>query len=203
MGNRFIPNFVKRYLCMTIMVLASGLAGQAAQAARQPTAAESAGFRQAISNIESVGGYSLAVGLLRQKLALGALLVEDAWDDSMSGQTSYPIIGNQTITISAQKIPNLRSRNYTGRFGAAVLFEDQTWLASVMVHEWFHTTQSYLFVHTVRWNVEPPAWRFQVGFLKKIVQRVQGQDVSIRDRAEGLVERAQYEVDYLAGRVHD
>lgn len=203
MGNRFTSYFFKHHLLLSILVLASGLPGQTAQAARRPTAAEAAGLRQAIANIESVGGYSLAVGLLRQKLALGALLVEDAWDDSMSGQTSYPIVGNQTITISAKKIPNLLSRNYTGRFGAAGLFEDQTWLASVMVHEWFHTTQSYLFVHTVRWNVEPPAWRFQVKFLKKIVQRVQGQDVFIRDRAEGLVERAQYEVDYMAGRVHD
>jgi hypothetical protein len=182
-----------------VLILASA---NLAHAARLPNTAERNELRHAIKLIVSVGQNAAAVALLSQSLAQGTLKIEDGWNDGTQGLTNYPVRGPQTITIAAQTIPDASHPGFRGERGAPGLFEDRLWLASILVHEWLHTTQSWLYVHTQWWNIEPPAWRAQVVFLKGM--RTKLRDYTLYElRADSLVDRAQFSLDLATGAVRE
>lgn len=122
------------------------------------------------------------------------ILAEDSWDDSLHGETSFPILGTQVITLNAHKIPNPNSKIYQTGIGPSMLFADRAWLASVLVHEWFHAfRQSYMYIHFHRFSFEVPAWQTQANFLKTVLDTYKN-DKKIYPYIESLYESATEEV---------
>ena len=183
------------FLAVVSLVVFSGAD---ALAARQPNGAERKGLMDAISRVRK-NGYDQPAADLSRKLALGALLVEDSWPSGMWGLTNYPILGEQTITVNAQAIPDPSASYYTKlKNGAVELLADRVWLAAILAHEWYHTTQSALWIRTIGRNEgarERPAWQYQADFLSRAVNRFSQGDKAASQRLQDLVERAQEEVN--------
>jgi len=174
------------------IVLVAALLSMTAWASRQPDGREQQELDRAIAMIAQTAENGDVSKHLIEMVAHHLILVEDAWDSSLYGQTSYPITGDQTITINVRAIPDLGAALYRTHNGPYDLFEDRVWLASILVHEWLHTTQSWVFVHSDRAGVEPPAWLEQMSFLKRVRSSVSDDSMRIQ-RVDMLIDRVAVE----------
>ena len=175
------------------IVLVAALLSISAWASRQPDAREQRELNRAIATIALTAESVEVSKHLSEMMAHHLILIEDAWDSSLYGQTSYPITGDQTVTINARAIPDVGAALYRTHNGPYDLFEDRIWLASVLVHEWLHTTQSWVFVHSDRAGVEPPAWLEQKRFLKRVRSSVPDDSMRIQ-RVDMLIDRVAAEI---------
>jgi hypothetical protein len=169
----------------------------AAQASRAPNSTEAREIQTALNAIASYLPGSATARTLTAMFAQGQIRVADDWPDNQYGMTNYPVVGPQIIQLNARAIPDPSFRGYQGRYGQYALFEDRTWIASVLVHEWLHTTQSWAFVHLHRFDfqnaVEVPAWKRQRVFLERVLNRYQA-DTFRRVRVESLIDSVDVEI---------
>lgn len=168
-----------------------------AWAARPLSATERIEMVRAIELIETTWKSGTASGKLRTLLDRGLLRAEDRWPSGFHGETSFPLFGKQTVTISSAIIPNPANRLYLIKGGDLNLFEDRVWLASILVHEWLHTTQSWIAsrIHRFTGRLEPPAWRKQKEFLQALLARETDRSRSMR--VETMIDRVDFELEEL------
>ena len=201
MNPKFLKSLSSAVVGLTMAV--SSLAGTSSfAAARLPDANEMKELIRAIVAIRHVGKNPATVDALTELLGTDHLLMEDSWSSDLNGVTNYPILGGErTITINSHIIPNATSAVYTGRFGPDALFEDRSWLESILVHEYLHTTQSYLAARLGGpKKVEPPAWKYQLQFMQNLCATLSDPaNATKKNRCEGLEDRIQAEIDLYNG----
>jgi hypothetical protein len=177
-----------------LMVVGLMVWGQWSFAARPLAPAEHFEIRKAIALIGQFWPGSNTESDLRRFYVQGQIFAEDHWPANERGRTTFPIVGVQTITVQSGTIPNLNARKYSLPLGHVELFEDRALLASVLVHEWFHTTQSWAQAKFMPWTVEKPAWIQQREFLNVLLKRYQDNSY-YRDRLEFLIDRVTSEIN--------
>ncbi len=192
--------WIRGFAFLGLVLAVSGTAHAGFPGTRAPNASERKELMLALSAIRSLG-YVEAANALTAMMARGGLEIDDAMESGFYAETSYPIVGEQTIRFNALLFPDLGAPGYrVPNWGKINLVEDRVWLASILAHEWYHTTQPAWWVRTVgRFYSarEKPAWTLQRNFLQRAVVPMSQGDARLKSRLEGLVDQAQSEVDLL------
>lgn len=177
----------------------AALAPSSFAAARELTPAEHKEVYLAIKQVEQVWPNSQAARALRARLIEGTLLVDDRMPSKTLATTNYPLVGKQVITLTPTLVPDSTRPVYRQdtRFGQAALFDDRTKLASVLVHEWLHTTQSFLDSRINRFNtgrMEIPAYELQISYLRALLVLVKD-NPTFAARVDSLIEYFGFELE--------
>ena len=195
-----LRNWIRSFAILSLVLAVSGPAQAGFPGTRAPNASERKELILALSAVRNLGYTETAIALSAM-MARGGLEIDDAMESGFYAETSFPIVGDQTIRFNARLFPDLGAPAYRHHtWGKINLVEDRVWLASILAHEWYHTTQPAWWVRTVGRLYsarEKPAWTLQRDFLQRAAVRMSEGDARLKSRLEGLVDRAQSEVDSL------
>jgi hypothetical protein len=198
--SQAMRNWIRGLAILSWVLAVSGAAHAGFPGTRAPNPSERKELMLALSTIRNLG-YTETANALSAMMARGGLEIDDAMESGFYAETSFPIVGDQTIRFNARLFPDLGAPAYrVPNWGKINLVEDRVWLASILAHEWYHTTQPAWWVRTVgRFYSarEKPAWILQWNFLQRAVVPMSEADARLKSRLEALVDRAQSEVDSL------